>query len=55
MDPVFLALLAKYGFETVLNIIQGWQRSGEPTPEQIREAYITKPPDEYFKPSHEGD
>ena len=50
MDPVFIAMLAKFGIDAVVSIVQSWKESGEPTPEQIREAFITKKPEDYFKP-----
>jgi hypothetical protein len=49
MDPVFIAYLAKFGIDTVTGIVQAWQQSGEPTPEQIRVAFITKKPEDYFR------
>lgn len=50
MDPVFLALLAKHGIETVMGIIDAWKKAGEPSEAEIREAMITKQPGDYFKP-----
>ena len=49
MDPVFIALLAKYGIDAVIGIVAAWKQSGEPTTEQIREAFIGKKPEDYFK------
>ena len=48
MDPIFIAVLAKYGIDAVIQIIDAWKVSGEPTPEQIREAFIDKKPEDYF-------
>lgn len=49
MDPIFIAVLAKYGIDAVIAIIDAWKQSGEPTPEQIRQAFIDKKPEDYFK------
>ena len=49
MDPIFIALLAKFGVETIIEIIQSWRASGEPTPEQIREAFINLKPEDFFR------
>lgn len=49
MDPVFVAMLAKYGIEAILEITQAWKTAGEPTPEQIRALKDIKDPEEYFK------
>ena len=51
MDPVFLALLVKLGVETVIDVIRDWKNAGEPTPEQIREAFIEKTPEELMRGS----
>jgi hypothetical protein len=48
MDPIFIAVLAKYGIDAVTQIIASWQSSGSPTPEQIRAAFIEKKPEDYF-------
>jgi hypothetical protein len=49
MDPVLIAFLAKYGIDAVIGIIGAWRESGEPTPEEIRQAFIVKKPEDYFK------
>jgi hypothetical protein len=49
MDPILIAYLAKLGIDTVVGVVAAWKESGEPTPEQIREAFITKKPEDYFK------
>ena len=49
MDPVFLAMLAKLGVETVLDVIGSWKRSGMPSDEDIKALYINKEPEEYFE------
>lgn len=49
MDPIFIATLAKYGIDTVIQIIDAWRQSGEPTADQIRAAFIEKKPEDYFK------
>ena len=49
MDPIFIAMLAKYGIDVVIQIVKAWNDSGSPTPDQIREAFITKKPEDYFK------
>lgn len=49
MDPIFIAMLAKFGIDTVTTIIKSWNDSGNPTKEQIQEAFITKKPEDYFK------
>lgn len=49
MDPLLVAYLAKLGIDTVVNVVAAWQASGEPTPEQIRAAFIDKKPEDYFK------
>ena len=49
MDPVFLAMLAKLGIDTVVGLVKSWQASGEPTEEQIREAFLTLRPEDYLK------
>jgi hypothetical protein len=41
-------MLAKLGVETVLDVIQAWRKSGEPTAEQIRALRIEKLPEDYF-------
>ena len=48
MDPIFIASLAKYGIDAVIGIINAWKQSGEPTAEQIRQAFIDKKPEDYF-------
>ncbi len=48
MDPVLIAYLAKFGIDAVIGIVAAWKESGEPTPDQIREAFITKKPQDYF-------
>ena len=48
MDPIFIAMLAKYGIDAVIQIVKSWNDSGNPTPDQIREAFITKKPEDYF-------
>jgi hypothetical protein len=48
MDPLLIAYMAKLGIDTVLGIVAAYKESGEPTPEQIREAFIVKKPEEYF-------
>lgn len=47
-DPVFLAFCAKLGIDAVSTIITSWQQSGSPTPDQIRQAFIVKRPEDYF-------
>lgn len=49
MDPVFIAMLAKFGIDAVCQIVASWKASGEPTPDQIRAAFIDKKPEDYFK------
>jgi hypothetical protein len=49
MDPVLIAYLAKFGIETVTAIIKAWNDSGSPSADQIRAAFITKRPEDYFK------
>lgn len=49
MDPIFIAMLAKLGIDTAINLIDAWKKSGEPTPEEIRQAFIDKKPEDYFK------
>ncbi len=49
MDPVFLAMLAKLGVETVLDLLGSWKRSGMPSDEDIKALYITKEPEDYFE------
>jgi len=49
MDPVFLAMLAKLGVETVLDVIGSWKRSGMPSDDDIKGLYIEKEPEEYFE------
>jgi len=49
MDPVFIALLAKYGIDVVIQIINAWKDSDNPSPEKIRELFIDKKPEDYFK------
>jgi len=49
MDPLLIAYMAKLGIDTVLGIVAAWKESGEPTPDQIREAFIAKKPEDYFK------
>lgn len=53
MDPVLIAMLAKLGVETVLDVIQAWKKSGEPTTEEIRALKIDKAPETYFRGLHE--
>lgn len=48
VDAAFLVLLAKFGVETVIELIGAWKQSGEPTDEEIRALKITKKPEEYF-------
>jgi hypothetical protein len=50
MDPVFVATLAKYGIEAVLEITQAWKQAGEPTREQIEALKNLKDPEAYFQP-----
>lgn len=49
MDPIFIAVLAKFGIDAVIAIIDSWKASGTPTAEQIRQAFIDKKPEDYFK------
>jgi hypothetical protein len=49
MDPVLIAYLAKFGIDAVTGIIRAWQDSGSPTPDAIRAAFITRPPEDYFR------
>ncbi|CAO0822440.1 hypothetical protein DFAR_3060013 [Desulfarculales bacterium] len=53
MDPLMIAYLAKFGIDAVTGIIKAWQESGQPTPDQIRAAFITKRPEDYFKRDQE--
>jgi hypothetical protein len=53
MDPLLIAYLAKFGIDAVTGIVAAWKESGEPTPEQIRAAFITKKPEDYFKTPEE--
>jgi hypothetical protein len=48
MDPLLVAWLAKLGIDTVLGVLAAWKESGEPTPDQIRAAFIDKKPEDYF-------
>jgi len=48
MDPLLIAYMAKLGIDTVLGIVAAYKDSGEPTPAQIRAAFIDKKPEEYF-------
>lgn len=43
-----IAMLAKMGIEAGIELIQTWKKAGEPTPEEIRAAYIEKRPGDYF-------
>jgi len=54
MDPILIAYLAKFGIDAVTGIIKAWQDSNSPTPDQIREAFITKKPEDYFKTDPAG-
>ena len=49
MDPLLIAYCAKLGIDTITGIINAWKDSGEPTADQIRQAFITKSPEDYFK------
>jgi hypothetical protein len=49
MDQIFLAMLAKLGVETVLDVIGSWKRSGMLSDEDIKALYINKEPEEYFE------
>jgi hypothetical protein len=49
MDPFLIAYAAKFGVDVVLGIVQAWKDSGEPTPDEIRQAFITKKPEDHFK------
>jgi hypothetical protein len=49
MDPLLIAYMAKLGIDTVLGIVAAYKDSGEPTADQIREAFIVKKPEDYFK------
>lgn len=49
MDPVFLAMLAELGVETVIDMIGAWKKAGEPTDEEIRALFIEDKPEDLFK------
>lgn len=49
MNPLLIAQIAVLGVDTVINIIGAWKESGEPTPEEIRAAFIDKKPKDFFK------
>lgn len=49
MDPILIAYVAKLGIDTVTTLIDAWKKSGEPTAEEIRAAFIEKKPEDYFK------
>jgi len=49
MDPVFLAMLAKLGVETVIDVIGAWKKAGEPTDEEIRALFIEDKPEALLK------
>jgi hypothetical protein len=49
MDPVLIAYLAKFGIDAVTGIINAWKESGQPSNDQIREAFIEKKPEDFFK------
>jgi len=48
MDPIFIAVLATYGVDAVIQIIDAWKATGEPTAEEIWQAFIDKKPEDYF-------
>lgn len=48
MDPIFIAMLAKLGIDTAVQLIAAWKDSGQPTEDEIRAAFITKRPEDYF-------
>jgi hypothetical protein len=54
MDPILIAYLAKFGIDTVTSIIAAWKESGSPTADEIRAAFITKKPEDYFAPPPTG-
>jgi len=51
MDAMMIAMLSAYGLNAVLEIVQAWKASGEPTEEEIKALYITMKPEDYFPPS----
>lgn len=44
-----IALLARLGIEAGIELIETWKKAGEPTAEEIRQAFIDKKPEDYFK------
>jgi len=49
MDPVFLAMLAKLGVKTVIEVMGAWKKAGEPTDEEIRALFIEDKPKNLLK------
>lgn len=48
MTPLMIAYLATYGINAVVSIIDAWKAAGSPTEDEIRAAFITKRPEDYF-------
>ena len=48
MTPLMIAYLATYGINAVVSIIDAWKAAGSPTEDEIRAAFITMRPEDYF-------